>query len=116
MNKEQAKKYGIRNGSAAGEYCEVGDSDRREAACGCTAPNDCEDCLTYAAYESEMNAREWFAAACNDSGDRADALWAAYEKGVAIGILREVRKRLQRDVEAARDLQATVDETDDNNT
>lgn len=113
MNKQEAKRHGVNNGIAAGRYCFVLDMDRREAGCGCVAPNHCEDCLTNAAYQAEQNARqytpfEFFASACNKSGERAEGLWQAYESGVGVGIRKAIAARLQRDVEAARELQATV--------
>ena len=102
MNKRDAKDYGIQQGRAAIRYCEVDETDKREA--GCSHDDDetvCEDCLTNAAYESEMNARqfspfEFFANDINETGDRADGLWSAYDEGVGIGIRRGLKSRLEQ--------------------
>jgi len=109
MNQQTAKQHGIEHGISAGENCEVGDSDRRAALCECVTPNHCEDCLTVAACETEENARQY-----SPFDDRSEGLWNAYDDGVTIGIRRSVKKRVQRDVEAARHLQTTVDEVQDN--
>ena len=116
MNQQTAKQHGIKHGISAGENCEVGDSDRRAALCECVTPNHCEDCLTVAACENarQYSPFEFFAAECNNAGDRSEGLWNAYDDGVTIGIRRSVKKRVQRDVEAARHLQTTVDEVQDN--
>lgn len=103
MNQREAREYGIEQGSAAIRYCEVSDIDQREANCECgeTSKAACEDCLASAAYESEQNARqyspfEFFANDINESGDRADGLWEAYNKGVSIGIRRGLKARLEQ--------------------
>lgn len=99
MNKQDAKANGVQQGSAAIRYCEVSETDKREANCDCESV--CEDCLTSAAYESEMNARqyspfEFFAAEMNKDENRSDGLWSAYDEGVRIGIRRGLKSRLEQ--------------------
>ena len=100
MNQREAKDAGREHGTSAARYCEVGDSDRKQAGCECEAPCVCMDCLTAAAFESESNAREYspwefLAAEINGAEDRAEGLWEAYDAGVAAGIKAEARRRLR---------------------
>lgn len=97
MNRTFVKNYGVGKGMMAIRHCEVSNTDRHEAGCGCTS--ECEDCLTSAAFESEQNARsyspfEFFAHDINETGDRAEDLWEAYEEGVAVGIKSGLKERL----------------------
>jgi hypothetical protein len=101
MNQREAKEYGIDQGYSAVQYCDVSDIDQSEANCECleTGKGACKDCLTYGAFESEQNARqyspfEFFAHEINSTGDRAEGLWEAYDQGVAIGIKRGLKDRL----------------------
>jgi len=101
VNQRQARDEGAKNGYAAGRYAEVSDHDRKEADCECEGTAVCKDCLTTAAYQAEENARqftpfEFTAKAINDSGDRAEGLWAAYDDGVRSGIAKGVRETLNR--------------------
>ena len=102
MNQQDAKDYGIQQGLAAIRYCEVSDEDIQEAGCD-HEDNEtvCDDCLTSAAYDSEMNARqyspfEFFAHDINETGDRAEGLWSAYDEGVGVGIKRGLEQRREQ--------------------
>lgn len=100
MNKTTAKEKGIDAGRDAARFCEVSRHDQINACCECESPKQiCVDCLWQAAFEAEANARqyspfEFFAQACNESGDRAEGLWEAYDEGVAIGIRQASKRRL----------------------
>jgi hypothetical protein len=99
MNQREARAEGRRLGEQAAVYCEVSEQDRREAGCD-HAEGECFDCLTSAAWESEQNARsfspwEFLARDINESGDRAEGLWEAYDEGVAVGIRVGARNRLR---------------------
>ncbi|SRR5260370_14074876 len=109
MNLKEAKEHGIDAGDCAVFYCEVSDVDRREASCDCKDEQVCEECLTQAAFDSEMNARdftpfEFLAHDINGSSpsDRADGLWLAYDAGVALGIKQGLKERLKEIKKAAR--------------
>jgi hypothetical protein len=100
MNQEEAHAEGRYHGRAAANYAEAGDSDKREAGCGCAEGECCRECLTRAAFESEANARqfspwEFLAHGINECEDRAGGLWEAYERGVAAGIRKGVAARLR---------------------
>ncbi len=102
MNKQDARERGISEGLGSIRYCEIGQEDQRESDCDCKTGQACETCLTVAAYASESNARdfspfEFFAHEINESGDRSDGLWAAYDEGVGIGIKRGMSSRLERE-------------------
>jgi hypothetical protein len=76
MNKKEAYQEGFDRGYEAATYCEVEDGDEDKES---------------AAFEAEENARqyspfEFLAHDINETGDRADGLWEAYDKGVAAGI------------------------------
>jgi hypothetical protein len=83
MTKKIAKEYGKANGyiSAEVNYTE-----------GITAEQLTED-----AFEGEMNGRdfspfEFLAKEINDTGDRADDIWDAYDAGVFLGIKKFIRE------------------------
>lgn len=98
ITKEQAVEHGVLAGSSAIKYCEVGESDIREAGCDHGHLEVCEDCLTSAAYESELNARDFspfeFLATELDEDDSGE-LWEAYEEGIETGIKEGMRDRLK---------------------
>jgi|SRR6516164_4469083 hypothetical protein len=99
MNQSDVRQIGINRGIEAATFCEVGDSDRKQAMCDCKHPSVCEDCIVEAAYEAELNSRQYspfevFARDLNAVPRRADGLWKAYERGIGIGIIRGSRKRL----------------------
>jgi len=104
MTKQDARALGFKEGYSAGQYCIVEPDDRRESDCTCfriIGKQVCVECLTYTAFESEQNARqyspwEFIASAINGCGGRADGLWDAYDAGVAAGIKKAVRKRLAK--------------------
>lgn len=100
MNQKQNYKAGVRAGLAAVKYAEVAPSDQKEVNCDCESSETiCADCLSYAAWESESNARcyspfEFFAADCNRDENRSEGLWASYEAGIEAGIKKGLRARL----------------------
>lgn len=99
MTKHNARAIGFREGFNAGQYCEVCDIDRSEACCDCEDGQECEECLSYAAFQSEQNARdfspwEFIAHEINSDEENAEELWESYDAGVAAGIKKAVRKRL----------------------
>lgn len=101
MNQTQAYRYGRAQGRGAIQCCAVDTSDQREANCSCleTDAIACEDCLTNAAFESELIGRqyspfEFFARDCNEDENRADGLWQAYERGVGVAIRQGLKTRL----------------------
>lgn len=99
MNQADVRQIGINRGIEAATHSIVGDTDRASAMCDCKVPDICEECLVEAAYESELNSRQFspwecFANQMNQVEERSDGLWQAYEKGVGIGIIRGARKRL----------------------
>jgi hypothetical protein len=111
MNAQQAYDEGKQAGFNAVTYCEVSDSDRREAGCDCEDEQECEECISKAAFESEERARsyspfEFIAAEINRTGaDDAEAgsedegseeLWGEYDKGVAAGIAEGINQRLAK--------------------
>lgn len=102
MNKKEVKDRGIDEGLGSIRYCEVSKEDQREAGCECKTGQACEDCLTSAAYASEMNARqfspfEFFAHDINECEDRSEGLWSAYDAGVGVGIKRGMKDRIARE-------------------
>ncbi len=119
MNQKEAKEHGIDAGESAVAYCEVSDVDRREASCDCKDEQACEECLSQAAFDSEMHVRdfspyEFLAHEINTSSpsDRADGLWFAYDEGVALGIKRGLKARLKEVKKFAQDeerLEALLD-------
>lgn len=83
MNQKTAKLHGIDNGYTSAE------TNYKE---GVTA-----EALTEEAFEGEMNGRdfspfEFLAHDINETGDRAEGIWDAYDDGVAIGIKRFIRE------------------------
>lgn len=100
MNQKEAREHGRDAGLAAAKYTEASPEDKREAGCDCADGQECHECLTRAAFESESNARqyspwEFLAHDINSSGDRSEGLWEAYDKGVEVGIRKGVRERLR---------------------
>ena len=102
MTKDNAYSIGYDNGYNAGELCEVGSDDIRQAGCDCRTEEQqvpfCDECLTAAAFESEQNARqfspfEFTAHDINESED-SEELWERYDEGVAAGIAAAVKGRL----------------------
>jgi hypothetical protein len=111
MTAGTAKRFGIKTGEAVGKYCEVDEMDRRKAGCGCDAANVCEKCMATAARTSESRIRnpfDYFDMVCSLGEQQAKGVRNAYREGVDIGVRRAVKERLQRDVEGARRLQATI--------
>ena len=92
MNKRDAAEFGRDRGYEAAIYCEVGPRDKREAGCGCADGKVCSDCLTEAAFEAEINARE-YAGHIDDMQGASLAAWDAYDNGVARGIADGIKAR-----------------------
>jgi hypothetical protein len=103
MNKQTAHEKGVANGFAAAKNCTVSDHDKAEASCPCPPDDEaefCGECLGHAAFDSEQNARqfspfEFFANDINETGDRAESIWQAYDEGVALGIRRAMTRMLR---------------------
>jgi hypothetical protein len=98
MTKREAEAAGYQNGYNAAQDAEIHESDRRGAGCACgptlpqaDVPDECAECVGYAASEAESNARQF-------SGHVPDGLsagqWDAYEAGVEKGIAAGTHKRL----------------------
>lgn len=101
MTQRSAKQEGKERGYSAAIYAEVSDVDSREASCDCQEGEFCADCLSAAALQAEMNGRdyspfEFIAHDINETGDRADGLWEAYDAGVALGVKHGVRERMRK--------------------
>lgn len=85
MNKNDAKSEGFDAGYSAGVYGTEGFKD--------------EDEFFSMAYESEENARqfspfEFLAHDINETGDRAEGLWDAYDEGVLFGIRKAWKEKM----------------------
>lgn len=81
MNQKEAYAHGYDRGIEAATYCEVAEGEDFESA----------------AFDSEMNSRdfspfEFFAHDVNETGDRSEGCWEAYDNGVAAGIRAAIRK------------------------
>lgn len=87
MNKKDARATGFGNGYAAGAYGTDGVLD--------------EERFFEMAYASEENARQFSpfeltAHEINESGNRAEGLWEAYDKGVEAGAKAAWKERWDR--------------------
>lgn len=100
MNQKQVFQLGKRAGYNAAIYTEVADSDRAEACCDCEGEQECEECISSAAYESEQSARDYspfeFTAHEINTGRNPEGQWDAYDSGVEAGIKAGIKKRLAR--------------------
>ena len=84
MTKKDARLEGTDRGYEAGAYGTEGFKNKEE--------------FFDMAFESEDNSRqfspfEFFAHDVNDSGDRPDGLWEAYDEGVTAGIKKAWKER-----------------------
>lgn len=101
MTAQQAYNDGYNNGYSAGKYTDVGADDKKQAGCECGEKQICRECVTAAAYESEVNARqyspfEFIAHDMNEDEKRSDMLWERYDRGVAAGIKYALTRKFGR--------------------
>lgn len=102
MNRKETRAAGVEQGREAALNCEVGESDKAEAACPCN-PQDaaevCAECLAVAANEAEANGRQYAGHIIYDINvqpeDKAEGLYDAYEDGVGRGINAGIRARMR---------------------
>lgn len=97
MNDKQAYQEGYNNGYRAALYCDVNVDDQENAGCNCKRGKICPDCLSVAAYESEINARDFspweFTAHDINESEYSEDLWGEYDRGVTSGIKAGTKER-----------------------
>lgn len=89
-----ARGYALRRGYEFGLDVEVTEEDREHAYCDCVEEVFCDECAVHAAFEAEMNARQ-YSDFCFETARWGEEQWEAYEEELASAIESGVKRRIK---------------------